>query len=151
MMTPLTADRDLQETEKLLADLRRLQGTRCAGCSAALCSHETLMSLVIGCKDQPRCLDCLARQVGHDRASVRDHLFAYIRIRPCRMAGWEWANQAESVSADALPACMWPAEATAPAAAPPAGSPPNFTMTDTNSITPPADAEWDAEIGRAHV
>ena len=61
-----------QQREQLLADLRRLQGTQCAACSATLCGHETLMSVVFGCKDQPRCLDCLARQMGHDRASVRD-------------------------------------------------------------------------------
>jgi tRNA 2-thiouridine synthesizing protein A len=126
-----------QQTDSLLAGLRSLQGSRCAGCAAPLCSHETLMSLVVGCQDQPRCLDCLALQMGGGREQLRDHLLSYIRTRACRRAGWEWANRQENFPATALPGCLWPA-AEAP-------SLPEETQTMSEQTNlPPADAEWDA-------
>jgi tRNA 2-thiouridine synthesizing protein A len=98
---------DLQ-TAALLDDLLRMRGSRCNDCAAPLCGHETLMSLVAGCKDAPRCLSCLARLMEQGREEVRDHLLGYILNRPCRHAGWLWANREERTEPTALPLCLWP-------------------------------------------
>src|SRR3989304_5683477 len=104
-----TADsREDFQTAALLADLQRMQGSRCQECSASLCGHETLMSLVAGCKDNPRCLPCLSRLMGRGLEDVRDHLLGYIRNRPCRHAGWLWANREEGTEPTELPICLWP-------------------------------------------
>lgn len=144
-MTPTTVLSDDVQTQELLAELRRLQGARCAECATALCGHATLMSLVVGCQDWPRCLDCLARQMGQSREDVRDHLLGYIRIRPCRLAGWQWANREEQLPDDALPSCMWSTGA-APATLPVrrlVAKEASNKMQDTEA-TPQADDEWDA-------
>jgi tRNA 2-thiouridine synthesizing protein A len=135
----VTGTDDYLQTQQLLADLQALRHKRCAKCSAAICGHATLMSLVVGCKDQPLCLNCLALQMGRNSNDLRDRLLSYIRIRPCRLAGWEWANRAENVVPGTLPGCMWPEEKSL------ATRMENWlSMTDTMPTPPFADAEWDA-------
>lgn len=130
---------DEQQTRELLSELLRLRDSRCAGCAAPLCSHQTLMSLVAGCQDQPRCLACLARLMGGERDAVRDHLLAYIRIRACRRAGWEWANAQEHHPPGRLPSCLWPAPETAGA-----GAQDVQPVNPHAEQEPRADAAWDA-------
>ena len=128
-----------RQTAALLEDLLRMRGSRCTECDAPLCGHETLMCLVAGYKDEPRCLSCLARLMGEGREEVRDHLLGYIVNRPCRRAGWLWANQEEGTQPAALPICLWPAAGVALIERP--------TMTvSPDSPTPDSvpDAEWDA-------
>jgi tRNA 2-thiouridine synthesizing protein A len=130
------------ETAALLEDLLRMRGSRCKECAALLCGHETLMSLVAGCKDSPRCLSCLSRLMGRSREEVRDHLLGHIMSRPCRQAGWLWANQEEGIDPDALPMCLWPPGGVARKEIQPAQ-----TMTgsgDSAGAPPVPDAEWDA-------
>ena len=130
------------QTAALLEDLLRMQESRCKECAALLCSHETLMSLVAGCKDSPRCLSCLSRLMGRGREEVRDHLLGYIMSRPCRHAGWLWANQEEGTQPTALPMCLWPPAGVALKESKPAQI--MIVSTDCPGPNPVPDADWDA-------
>lgn len=130
---------DFLQTAALLSDLHRMRGSLCSDCKAPLCNHETLMSLVVGYQDAPRCLPCLARAMDQGWEEVRDYLLGYIMNRPCRRAGWLWANREEGAQPAELPSCLWPT--------------PAVTLKDLKSMTispdSPApnlvpDAEWDA-------
>ena len=138
-----TADsRENVQTAALLEDLRRMQGSRCKECAALLCGHETLMSLVAGYKDNPRCLSCLSRLLGRGREKVRDHLFGYILHRPCRHAGWLWAKREERTEPTALPLCLWPAAGVARKESQPVET--LIVSPDYPAPSPVPDAEWDA-------
>jgi tRNA 2-thiouridine synthesizing protein A len=128
------------QTSELLASLQAMQGLRCAECAALLCGHETLISLVAGCQNLPRCLPCLSRLMGRSREEFRDHVFGYIMNRPCRRAGWLWANQQERTEPFALPICLWaPGSERADHQLPAMAEIPDMPAPDR---TP--DAEWDA-------
>lgn len=96
------------QTAELLEELQRMEGEKCQECTAELCGHEALMSIVAGYKHAPRCLSCLSQLMGRGREEVRDHLLGYILSRPCRHAGWTWANRQEATEPSALPKCLWP-------------------------------------------
>ena len=132
---------DLQ-TAALLDDLLRMRGSRCKECAAPLCGHETLMSLVAGCKDGPRCLPCLSRIMGQGREEVRDHLLGYIMSRACRRDGWLWANREEGTEPTALPMCLWPPAGGARKESQPAQT--MIVSSDSPGPNPAPDAEWDA-------
>ena len=138
-----TADsREDFQTAALLEDLLRMQGSRCKECSALLCGHETLMSLVAGCKDTPRCLSCLSRLMGRGPEEVRDHLLGYILNRPCRHAGWLWANREEGTEPAALPMCLWPPADIARKESQPAQT--TARSAEGPAPAPVPDADWDA-------
>ena len=73
---------------------------------------------------------------------MRDHLLGYIMSRPCRHAGWLWANREEGTEPTALPMCLWPPAGVArkeiQAAQTMVGS------GDDTGLHPVPDAEWDA-------
>jgi tRNA 2-thiouridine synthesizing protein A len=103
---------DSEETvaqQKLLRDLDRLTGARCAGCSRRLCGHEALFSLAAGFKDAPRCLACLAGALGRTPDELREYLARYVRRRDCFRRGWEVASEREGSCPAERPACLWPA------------------------------------------
>lgn len=135
---------DQIKIEALLRDLSLLRESRCAGCGAAVCGHETLMSLTLGFKDAPQCRDCLAAAMATDRDALRDHIYAYIKQRPCHYEGWLWANREEGCEPDALPGCLWSfAAATGSEQIPQyaQNDPKRASAADGNSHY---DAEWDA-------
>ena len=105
---------DFRETElqtaALLEDLGRMRGSRCERCGGVICGHEALMNLVAGYKRSPQCLSCLSQTMGRGRKELRDYLFGYVMNRPCRRAGWRWANEQENAEPGALPECLWPPE-----------------------------------------
>ena len=128
----------------LLRDLKTIRENRCAGCGAAICGHEALMSLMMGFKDAPRCWPCLSAALDHDREALRDHLFAVIARRSCYSAGWLWANQEEGFLPEVCPECLWPAQSTTQSSEPRTLSPAvqdRTLMHDGNST---CDVEWDA-------
>jgi tRNA 2-thiouridine synthesizing protein A len=91
----------------LIRDLESLRGRRCFGCAAPVCSHESLMSIAMGFKDAPRCLNCLAAQLQRGGAELRDYLFAYFQKRDCYREAWRWANAAEQFAPETMPRCLW--------------------------------------------
>jgi tRNA 2-thiouridine synthesizing protein A len=141
-MDELPNSHEDSETAALLQDLLRMRGSRCQECGGRLCGHETLMSLVAGYKDSPRCLSCLSRLLGQGREEVRDHLMGFIKSRPCRRAGWLWANQEEGIEPAALPTCLWPPGGAVGKESQPAQT--TLGSGDTAGPHPVPDAEWDA-------
>jgi tRNA 2-thiouridine synthesizing protein A len=103
---------DQDKIEALVCDLRVMRESRCSTCGTAVCGHEALMSLTMGFKDDPKCWNCLADTMAHDREALRDHIFAYIKHRPCHHEGWLWADREEGFEPGALPGCLWPPHAT---------------------------------------
>ena len=139
---------DQIKIEALLCDLNLMRQSRCGGCGAAVCGHETLMSLTMGFKNTPQCWDCLAAALASEKEALRDRIFAYIKQRPCHYEGWLWANREEGLEPDALPGCLWPVSAAVDS-----GQMPQCLQTDRKEASafedhPNCDAEWDAgDIG----
>ncbi|MBI2930066.1 MAG: sulfurtransferase TusA family protein [Planctomycetes bacterium] len=85
------------------------------------------MSLVLGYKDAPRCLPCLARAVSRDPDTLGAEICAYILTKECLHVGWKWAQLRE-------PQC--PRQIRTPA--PPQADPPAAPE------APSPDATWNA-------
>jgi tRNA 2-thiouridine synthesizing protein A len=135
---------DQIKIEALLCDLKQLRENHCAGCGAAICGHEALMSLAMGFKDAPRCWSCLAGAMGYEREALRDHIFAYITHRSCHYEGWRWASGEEGFEPEKLPGCLWPTNSANDSEQEwkPSNSAPNeIPISDMDSNH---DAEWDA-------
>ncbi|MFQ5845654.1 MAG: sulfurtransferase TusA family protein [Planctomycetota bacterium] len=137
----MSDDRDAAGTEAesaaLREDLRSLRGARCAGCGAALCGHTALFSVVLGFKDAPLCLGCLAAGLGRDPGPLRDHLLDHIQRRECYRDGWRWAGEQEGFGDVARPPCLW-------TGSPEASREGDRDMGEQAGARPAADAEWDA-------
>jgi tRNA 2-thiouridine synthesizing protein A len=135
---------DQIKIEELLRYLKRLRKNHCAGCGAAICGHEALMSLTMGFKDAPRCWPCLADALGYETDALRDHIFAYITHRSCHYEGWQWASREEGFEPGKLPQCLWPtasANGTEQEWKQSSLASDEIPISDTNSNY---DAEWDA-------
>lgn len=94
--------------ETLLADLQRLQSSRCRDCATPLCEHQILISIVLGFKDAPRCFTCLAQGLEKTAGDLRNHTYLYIQRRECWHTGWKWANIQKGFPESATPAELWP-------------------------------------------
>ena len=77
--------------EDLILALQRLRDTKCTGCGGPVSAHDTLMSMVMGFKNQPRCLPCLAAGLEEEPAKLREAILGYIHRRPCYAEAWQWA------------------------------------------------------------
>lgn len=91
----------------VLAELDRASSAACASCAAVLCGHEVMVSLVCGYKAAPRCLVCVAADMGLGVAQLRDRCWRYVHGRDCFLQGWREASRREGFSPDARPPCLW--------------------------------------------
>ena len=112
--------------EDLIRELGRLRGVECAGCGEPVGAHDTLMSMVMGFKNAPRCMICLAAGLEEDAAKLRENLLRYIRQRRCYSEAWNWANREKGLPESE----MLPLE--------------DFNMEAEPEPRPEADASWDA-------
>jgi tRNA 2-thiouridine synthesizing protein A len=94
----------------LLHELSQLTGRGCAGCAHRLCGHEALFSVVLGLKDAPRCLTCLAAGLNRSATELRDQLLEHIQHRDCYRQAWQAASEWEGLRSGPHPACLWPAD-----------------------------------------
>jgi tRNA 2-thiouridine synthesizing protein A len=101
-----TSDGDAERTSAVIAAVERTSGTTCSACERTICGHEVVLSFVLGFKGAPRCLDCLARGLGRERAELRDSMKEHVDHRECWRAGWNRASELEGFARDATPACM---------------------------------------------
>ena len=92
-------------TEDVTSFVASSAGTLCRSCGRAICGHEALLSLVLGFKGAPRCLDCLASDSGRQPDELRLHVRAFARARDCLAAGWTWADREEAAGPRFGPAC----------------------------------------------
>ncbi len=135
---------DQIKIEELLCNLKQLRENVCAGCNAAICGHEALMSITMGFKDAPRCWSCLASALGYEKDSLRDHIFSYIRHRSCHYEGWRWASREEGFESEKLPSCLWSAASAGNNEQAWKIQNPVVSETPIPDVSPDHDSEWDA-------
>jgi tRNA 2-thiouridine synthesizing protein A len=98
------------------------------------------MSIVIGFKDRPRCLPCLAAGLGQGTKALRDGLWDQIRSRACTREAWAWAQREAALAEGSWPP-WW--EAAGATAFPPAFTRPQPTAGANRAALLPA-ATWNA-------
>jgi tRNA 2-thiouridine synthesizing protein A len=91
------------EDSRTLHDLRRLVGGACRDCRTAYTAREAVGSIILGFKDAPRCVPCLARGLRRDPVQLRHDLVAHARRRECFGRALAEAERLDGPSAD------WPA------------------------------------------
>jgi tRNA 2-thiouridine synthesizing protein A len=119
-------DRERDLTAAILSALEARRPAPCPACGGAVCGHAYVLSVALGYRDAPHCIDCLARGGGRETAPFLRHVRDYLDRRDCYRTGWAWATARE-------PRCRW-----AGAAAGTSG------MDAPDAKPPPHDAEWDA-------
>ncbi len=137
------ADDDLSPTEltartaALRATVDAIAVAPCRRCGGPLCGHGALLAVLFGCKDAPRCPDCLAAEHREPKAALVARASEWIRRKDCFRHVWHAANEREHGGDVAAPPCLG-APATATAAATP-------TATAAPTATTPAPiATYDA-------
>jgi tRNA 2-thiouridine synthesizing protein A len=96
---------------------------------------------MLGFKDAPRCLSCLAALMKRERAQLAQDLFEYIRHRDCFWDAWNWANHSAGLPDGTLPDFLSALPGSCPAQR--ARGEGASTLT-AQSPSPAAAAEWDA-------
>ena len=122
-------------TPAVIAAVEQRMGAACAACARGVCGHEVVMSFVLGFKDAPRCLGCLAAGLGRELAALRASMREHIDRRDCWRAGWRRASELERAPDGAARPCA-AAAATHAAIAAPGVEPASSSL--------PHAAEWDA-------
>ena len=89
----LETDDELPEATALIATVDRLWGGPCRDCQTSYPGHDAVFSIVLGFKDAPRCLTCLARGLKRDPGDLRRQLFEYVQRRDCYRQAWAYANE----------------------------------------------------------
>jgi len=112
------ANAEAARATALLHDLAQLTGAGCVACSRRICGHEALFSVVMGLKNAPRCLTCLAAGLSRSAPELRDQMADHIQHRDCFRQAWEAASEQEGLQRSQHPVCLWPA-GTAVASDPP--------------------------------
>lgn len=98
---------DAARASALLHDLRQLTGASCVACARQICGHEALFSVVMGLKNAPRCLSCLATGLGRPAPELSEQLVGHIRQRACFWQAWEAASVQERLPHSRHPGCLW--------------------------------------------
>jgi tRNA 2-thiouridine synthesizing protein A len=94
-----------------------------------------LASLVLGFEREPRCAECLSREIQRGLSTLRDEVAAFALSKECLTIGWRWAAAHDAQ-------CEWPRERTR------GGDRAMQARTEASAADPlPApvhDAEWNA-------
>lgn len=119
-------------TEALRATVAAIAAAPCRRCGGPLCGHGALLAVLFGCKDAPRCPDCLAAEHREPKAELVARASEWIRRKDCFRHVWHAASASEHGGEIAVPPCLGaPPAAKAGAAA---------TMTAAVPATPTAPA-----------
>jgi tRNA 2-thiouridine synthesizing protein A len=129
-------------TPVVLAAVERGVGAACRGCAKAVCGHEVVMSFVLGFKDAPRCLPCLARGLARAPAEFGAEVRARIDHQDCWRAGWQRADELDRIGGDGRPVCVLQVPSLR-APAPVTGKQAMASASDS-SAPRSADDSWDA-------
>ena len=85
-------DAEAARASALIQEVNQLTGVGCANCTRPICGHEALFSIVLGLKDAPRCLACLAAGLDRPAVELRDQLREHIQHRDCFRQAWQAAG-----------------------------------------------------------
>lgn len=129
----------------VLTELDRASGVSCASCAAILCGHDAMISLVCGYKATPRCLTCIAADMGLAASELRDRAWRYVHGRDCFLQGWREASRREGFSPDTRPSCLWSPEHSKSGAGPEARASDSRTTAEAQTRRGGADNETSPE------
>lgn len=116
----------------------------CADCGAALCGHGAVLAVVLGFRNSPRCVRCLAQQADETPAGLADRALQWILRRECFLHVWRRASAAEGHADRDRPACLFAAQsAGANAAARNTPTAAREAGTTAGPLPTPAES-WDA-------
>src|SRR5688572_4213197 len=79
------------KTANVLQDVKRLKQQPCRICGTAIAGDEAVMSIVLGYKNAPRCLPCLATEMREEPLPLRARLWQYVQRHDCYLRAWNWA------------------------------------------------------------
>jgi len=79
--------------EHVIAEVDAREGTTCGGCTVALIGHDVVLSMLMGQRDAPRCIACLAAGVGDELVPFLRRAHANVRRLDCYGAGWRHADR----------------------------------------------------------
>jgi len=96
-----------ERTEALMDDVQRIRGSVCKACSIVLCGHQAVISIVMGFKNEPHCIFCLAKNLGNPLDGFRERLFQYIKRHDCFLNGWMVSSDVEKSINKERPECLW--------------------------------------------
>lgn len=97
---------DEMRTEDLVRVVTLSTGTGCARCRASICGHEAVMSVLLGFKKEPRCVVCIAHDLGRDADDIARQVGAQVRHRECFDAAWRHVGKLEGTDDHLSPACL---------------------------------------------
>lgn len=123
-------------TEALRATVAAIAAAPCRRCGASLCGHAALLAVLFGCKDAPRCPDCLAAEHREPKAALVARASEWIRRKDCFRHVWHAASAREHGGEAEVPPCL---DATATASGPAPIAPGAAT-----AATPASIATYDA-------
>jgi tRNA 2-thiouridine synthesizing protein A len=97
---------DEMRTEDLVRAVTLSTGTGCARCRKSICGHEAVMSVLLGFKKEPRCVVCIAAELGRDADEIARQVGAQVRHRECFDAAWKHVGRLEGTDDPLSPACL---------------------------------------------
>lgn len=106
------ADDDLSPAEltartaALRATVDAIAAAPCRRCGGPLCGHGALLAVLFGCKDAPRCPDCLAAEHREPKAMLVARASEWIRRKDCFRHVWHAASEREHGGDVAAPPCL---------------------------------------------
>lgn len=119
----------------------------CVDCGASLCGHGAVLAVVLGFRNSPRCVRCLAQQADETPAGLAERALQWILRRECFLHVWRRASTAEGHADRDRPACLFAAsqagQQAGTRAGTSAGTPAAHTESATGPLPTPA-ATWDA-------
>jgi tRNA 2-thiouridine synthesizing protein A len=124
-LTPAELD---ARTQALQATVAAIEGSACRSCGERLCGHGALLAVQFGCKDAPRCPDCLAAEQREEKSSLLHRAGEWRRRKDCFQHVWQRAGIAEHGVARDLPPCLGEDRAAA--------APPSLTADAAPAQTP---------------
>lgn len=103
-------------TQALQATVAAIAAAPCRRCGGPLCGHGALLAVLFGCKDAPRCPDCLAAEHREPKSALVARASEWIRRKDCFLHVWRDASSREHGAADAAAPCLGaaPDASTAP-------------------------------------
>jgi tRNA 2-thiouridine synthesizing protein A len=119
--------------ETLARDVEAIRDASCVRCGHRLCGHLAVINIVLGLKDAPHCLACLAATMEQPSEALRDQAWSHISQRDCFRRAWQDSSVRESFGHDDLPRCLWPQGAAASSEI--AASPPRSTSKEVPDDT----------------
>lgn len=81
-------------------DVRALTGQPCGSCRLPITGQDAVCSIVMGFKDRPYCLACLANVLQQPLPELREQLIQYIQRRECYLRAWLAAERKETPAPD---------------------------------------------------